>query len=93
MPQVGTPLTLPSGMTLAELNAKYPTCSTCASRTAREHRVKKKDHKTTWCAQHNRPVEYEYHEYVDEKGKRQRMILHDVPCGDYTYRRSHIFAI
>jgi hypothetical protein len=68
-------------MTLAELNAKYPSCSTCVSRTAREHRVKKKDHKTTWCARHNRPVEYET--FTGPDG--QPWIAGDVPCPDYAY--------
>ena len=93
MPQVTTPLTLPSGLTLAELNAKYPSCSTCRFRCMRQTGRGKKVGHVVCCEQHNRPVEYEYHEYVDEKGKRQRMILRDIPCRGCTYRRSHIFAM
>ena len=87
MPQVGTSITLPYGMTLAELNAKYPTCSTCCFRTMRQTGRGKKVGRMAWCEQHNRPVEYETFTGPDGKP----WIAGDRPCPDYAYAGSYPF--
>jgi hypothetical protein len=76
MPEV----VLASGLTLEELNYKYPSCCTCASRVMRATR--KARGKLAWCELHHRPVEYRWH--VDGK---KRFPLGDVPCDDYAYAR------
>jgi hypothetical protein len=71
-------------MTLEALNAKYPTCSTCQSRTMRKSGNGRKITQIAWCDRHHRPVEY--HTYTDEKGG--KWVHGDVPCEDYVYQRT-----
>jgi hypothetical protein len=73
---------------LRELNEKYPSCSTCQFRGQRVHSVGKKKipRPTTWCEKHSRPVEYNWVEYADDRGRQQRMVIGDVPCEEYAYQ-------
>jgi hypothetical protein len=73
--------------TLRELNEKYPTCSTCQFRGQHVHRVgrKKIPRPTAWCEKHNRPIEYVWVDYINDRGKRKREVIGDVPCDEYVY--------
>jgi 5-methylcytosine-specific restriction endonuclease McrA len=73
---------------LQELNAKYPSCSTCQFRGNRTAKAKGKKVPvaTAWCEKHRRPVEYNWSNYADDRGRPQRMVIGDVPCEEYTYQ-------
>jgi hypothetical protein len=72
---------------LRELNEKYPSCSTCQFRGQRVHKVGKRKipRPTAWCEKHQRPIDYVWFDYINNRGKRKREVIGDVPCGEYAY--------